>query len=113
MQAQKAFDGLKLAMISAPVLALPDFTTTFVVESNASSLGIRAILNQKGCPIAYFSKALSLKHQVILVYEKEMLAILVAVKKWNAYLVGRHFQIKIDHYSFKFLLDQKATTSIQ
>ena len=100
-------------MISAPVLAMPDFNTTFIVESDASHSGIGAVLSQGGRPIAYFSKALSPKHQVLSVYEKEMLAILVAVKKWNAYFVGRHFHIKIDHYSLKFLLDQKATTPAQ
>ena len=100
-------------MISTLVLALPDFTSTFVVESDASSTGIGIILSQNGRPIAYFSKALSPKHQVWSVYDKEMLAILVAVKKWNAYLVGRHFKIKTDHYNLKFLLDQKATTPTQ
>ena len=42
-----------------------------------------------------------------------MMAILIAVKKWNAYLMGRHFKIKTDHYSLKFLLDQRATTFAQ
>ena len=41
------------------------------------------------------------------------MAILAAVKKWNSYLMGRHFQIKTDHYSLKFLLDQAATTPAQ
>ena len=42
-----------------------------------------------------------------------MLAISVAVKKWNVYLVGQHFHIKTDHYNLKFLLDHKATTPAQ
>ena len=70
-------------------------------------------MTQKGRPIVYFSKALAPKHQVLSVYDKEMLAILVAIKKWHAYLVGRHFQIKTDHYSLKFFLDQQATTPAQ
>ena len=41
------------------------------------------------------------------------MAILAAVKKWHAYLIGRHFQIRTNHYSLKFLLDQKATTPAQ
>ena len=83
------------------------------MESDASSEGIGVALSQGGRSIAYFSKGLSPKHQVLSVYEKEMLAILAAVKKWNAYLIGRHFQIKTDHYSLKFLLDQQANTPTQ
>ena len=44
---------------------------------------------------------------------KKMLAILVAVKKWNSYLLGKHFKIKIDHQSLRFLLDQQTNTLAQ
>ena len=90
-KAQQAFDNLKQVMISAPVLALPNFNILFVVESDASNEGIGAVLSQGGRPITYFSKGLSPRHQVLSVYEKEILAILAAVKKWHAYLMGRHF----------------------
>ena len=112
-KAQLAFDKLKQAMVSAPVLVLPNFTILFVVESDASNKGIGSVLSQKGNRIAYFSKGLAPKHQVLSVYEKEMMAVLVAVKKWNAYLTGRHFIIKTDHYSLRFLLDQRANTPAQ
>ena len=97
-------------MVSASILALPNFNTTFVVESDACNEGIGAVLSQARRPIAYFNKGLAPKHQVLAFYEKEMMAILATVKKWIAYLTGRHFQIKTDHYSLKFLLDQKANT---
>ena len=86
-------------MVSAPVLVLPDFTQPFVVEAYASSHGIGAVLSQGGRPVAYFSKALSSQHQTLSVYEKEMMVVLVAVKKWNSYLLGQHFKIKTDHQS--------------
>ena len=112
-EAKLAWDQLKQTMIEALVLALPNFNSTFVVDSDVSSTRIGAILSQKGRTLAYFSKVLSTKHQALLVYEKEMLAILAAVKKWTAYLLGRHFQIKTDHHSLKFLLDQKTNTPTQ
>ena len=112
-RAQLAFDALKQAMVTAPVLALPNFNIPFVIKFDASSEGIGSVLSQGGRPIAYFSKGLAPKHQVLFVYEKEMLAILAVVKKWHSYLIGRRFQIRIDHYSLKFLLDQKATTPAQ
>ena len=93
-------------MSTALVLALPDFNALFIMKADACTNGIGAVLGQNGRPMAFFSKALSLKHQSLSVYDKEMLAILMAVKKWNSYLVGRHFQIKTDHHSLKFLLDQ-------
>ncbi|OMO84555.1 reverse transcriptase [Corchorus capsularis] len=68
---------------------------------------------KEGIPIAYFSKGLSPKHQSMSVYDKEMLAVLFAVKKWNSYLLGRHFVIKTDHQSLRFLSSQQATTPAQ
>ena len=111
--AQAAFERLKTGMVTALVLKLPNFKQEFIVEVDASNQGIGAVLSQAGRPIAYFSKALSLRHQTLSVYEKEMLAVLVAVKRWTTYLLRRSFKIKIDHQSLKFLLDQKTTTSTQ
>ena len=87
-QVQQAFTALKQAMVTTPVLAMPNFNILFVVESDASKEGIGAILSQEGRPVTYFSKGLSPQHQVLSVYEKEMMVILAAVKKWNAYLMG-------------------------
>ena len=104
-RAQTTFQTLKQAMMFALILALPNFNLLFIVESDASNEGIKVVLSQEGCPVAYFNKGLTPKHQVLSIYKKEMMATLTAIKKWNAYLTGRHFQIKTDHYSLKFLLD--------
>lgn len=108
-EAQMAFEALKSAMISPPVLALSDFNETFILETNASYRGIGAVLMQKGHPLAFISKSCSLKHQAMSVYEKELFAIVYAVGKWHHYLVGRHFIIRTDHHSLKYLLQQRVS----
>jgi hypothetical protein len=56
-----SFQALKHALISALVLAMPNFELPFIIETNASSHGIGAVLQQQGHPIAYVSKALGVK----------------------------------------------------
>lgn len=58
---EQAFQALKKALISAPVLALLDFSKPFCVETDASSSGIGAVLSQGGHPLAYLRKSLSLR----------------------------------------------------
>lgn len=77
--AQQAFDKLKSAMSSAPVLTLPDFSKEFIVETDASSEGIGVVLQHEGHPIAFISKAFGLQNQGLSVYEKELLVTTFAV----------------------------------
>ncbi|XP_027157202.1 uncharacterized protein LOC113758631 [Coffea eugenioides] len=112
-QAEQAFQELKHAMTQAPVLALPDFFRTFVLETDASQKTIGAVLMQQGRPIAFMSQALGPKNQTLSIYEKELLSLITAVGKWRHYLLGTHFIIKTDHESLKYLLEQKITTPLQ
>ena len=111
--AQEAFAKLKSAMVQAPVLGLPNFDKEFIVETDACGTGIDTVLMQDGHPLAYLSKALSLKHQALSTYEKEFLAVIMALEKWKGHLMDRHFKIKKDHFSLKYLLNQILTTPFQ
>ena len=113
VRAEEAFQQLKQAMTTTPVLALPDFSKPFIIESDAYGGGIGAVLMQEGRPIAYMSKMLGPKHLSLSTYEKEMMAIIHAVHKWRPYLLARHFVIRTDHQSLKYFLDSPALTPAQ
>lgn len=107
---EEAFHLLKQALSTTPVLALPDFTKTFVIETDTSEKGVGAVLLQDGHPLAYISRALGPKNQVLSTYEKECLAILLAVDQWRPYLHHAEFVIKTDQKSLTRLDDQRLTT---
>lgn len=110
---ETAFQVLKTALSTAPVLALPDFTVPFVIETDACDVGIGAVLSQKGHPIAFVSRALGPRNKCLSVYEKEYLAILLAVQQWRPYLQLREFIIRTDHKSLTHLTDQRLHTDWQ
>jgi hypothetical protein len=78
-EAQCAFDELKLAMTTTPVSALLDFSKPFTMEIGACDAGLGAVFMQKGQHIAFLSRALSDKHKYLSIYEKEFLALILAV----------------------------------
>ena len=100
-------------MVSPQVLALPDFSQPFELECDASGCGIGVVLQQGGRPIAFFSKSLGPRNQALSTYERELIAVVYAVRKWQNYLQGRHFIIKTDHHSLKYFLHHRANTAFQ
>lgn len=100
-----AFEALKTALVTAPVLALPDFHKQFQIHTDASDHGVGAVLIQDGHPIAFVSKALGPRTRGLSTYDKEYLAILVVVDQWRSYLQHAEFVIYSDHRSLMHLSD--------
>ena len=109
----EAFSALKTALSSAPVLALPDFSVPFAIETDACANGVGAVLVQQGHPLAFISKALGPRTMGLSTYEKEYLAILVAVEQWRHYLQYGEFLIFTDQRSLIHLNKQCLHTPWQ
>lgn len=68
---------------------------------------------QNGHPIAYFSKGFSFSNRYKSAYDRELLALVLAIQKCRHYLLGHPFCVQTDHHSLKHLLDQRIITPSQ
>ena len=85
---QKAFDGVKLALTTAPVLVMPDYSKPFELVADACGFGIGAVLLQEGRPIAYLCRQFDPAEKNYSVGEQELLAVVQAMRTWRCYLEG-------------------------
>lgn len=102
-----AFLRLSKAITDAASLQLPDLNRPFVVQTDASNSGLGAVLLQEHDgvlrPVAFASRTLTAAERNYSVTEKECLAIIFALKKFNMYLDGASFQIQTDHQALSWL----------
>lgn len=105
----RPFNTLKEAFVYELILAIPYYSQIFIVETNDGGKGMGAVLMLKGHPIPYIRKSLAPIHQVIFVYNRELLALIFVVSKWSHYLLGSHSIVKTDQKSLNIYLINLST----
>ena len=110
---QEAFEKLKLKLTSPPVLAFPDFQRPFVVETDASSVAVGAVMAQrkedrKVHPIQYASRPMTSAERKYSACEHEALAVIFALKKFRVYLLStQRFVLITDHQALQYAFKKK------
>ena len=112
---QTAFERIKQAIMSGPVLALPDPTQPYelTVTTDASGFAVGATLEQRGRPIAFLSKKMNDAEKRYPVHEQELLAMVLALREWRHYLLGTRFTAHTDHGSLRYLQTQPQLSNRQ
>lgn len=105
---QRAFEDLKLAIISPPVLQTPDFSKEFILQTDGSGSALGAVLLQEvdgvRLPVAFASRTLTDQEQKYSAYEIECLAVLFACDKFRIYLEHKEFLLECDNQALTWLL---------
>lgn len=105
---QTAFEQLRQKLVSVPLLAFPDYTKPFILDTDASDAGIGAVLSQVDDThaervVAYASSTLSRAERRYCVTRKELLAVTTFVKHFQPYILGRRFTLRTNHGSLTWL----------
>ncbi|KAI2662144.1 Transposon Tf2-9 polyprotein [Labeo rohita] len=119
--AEAAFANLKRRFVSAPVLVTPDPSRQFVVEVDASEVGVGAVLSQRSPsddkmhPCAFFSHRLSSAESNYDIGNRELLAVKLALEEWRHWLEGSGvpFMVWTDHKNLEYIRTAKRLNSRQ
>jgi len=111
-----AFSFLESKLTQSPILAYPDFSSAappFVLQTDASAVGLGAVLEQGGHVIAYASWTLTKSESNYSVIQRECLAAVFGMKQFCHYLLGRCFTLMMDHAPLQWLSAQKMEGLLQ
>ena len=115
-ECMEAYEQLKTLLLQRPVVANPDFSVPFRLYTDASNIGLGAILAQqqegKECIICCASQTLSKSKQNHSTTKKECLAVVYGIKNFHNYLIANHFKVYTDHYSLQWLRSMKHKSTV-
>ena len=113
-ECDKAFNHLKEALTSPPILTYPRLDQQFILDTDASNHALGAVLSQeidgKEHVIAYMSKALNKHETSYCTTRKELLAVVVALKNFHPYLYGREILLRTDNAAVSWMRNLKEPT---
>jgi len=118
---QVAFEDLKTAVTTAPVLMSPQDSEPFQIEADSLDFATRAVLSQQSTmdrkwhPVAFYSKSLSSMEQNYKIHNKKMLAIIRTLEEWRHFLKGVTHPIEIwtDHKNLEYFITAKKLNCCQ
>lgn len=110
-----AFNSLKEKLCNAPILRLPNLDLPFVLQTDASDIGLGAVLLQEyedgKFPVAYASRKLLLRERAYSTIERECLAIVWGIQKFEPYLYGKRFILETDHQPLAYMNSTKVVNN--
>ena len=112
LECEQAFNFLKTQLTSAPILALPNWSRPFILDTDASDMGIGAVLSQlqqdgSEYVVAYASRVLTKQERNYCVTHRELLAVVTFLQHFKQYLLGTPFTIRTDHSALTWLQNFK------
>jgi hypothetical protein len=102
----EAFHTLKKLLTTSPVLAQPDIAKPFDIYCDASSTGLGCVLMQEGRVISYSLRQLRDHKENYPTYDLVLVAMVMALRMWQHYLLGNVVHIYTDHKSLKYIFTQ-------
>jgi len=115
LEAENAFQNLKTAFTTAPILIHPDFSKPFYMETDASDFALGAVLSQKGDdaklhPVAFYSRKFSAAEINYEIHDKELLAIVDSFQEWRHFLEGASHQVTVytDHKNLEYFMSARV-----
>lgn len=109
-ECNKAFEELKVALTTAPVLVFPDFSRQFYISVDASNYAVGGYISNEpppnDKPIEYFSKSLNSAQRNYSTTHKELLAIILAIEQFQHFVWGKRFVLYTDHQALTYLFNQ-------
>ncbi|MEI3777136.1 RNase H-like domain-containing protein [Pectobacterium brasiliense] len=113
-EAEHSFNQLKSALVSAPILKMPDYSLPFTILSDASAYSVAAVLTQTHDgvehPIAYCSRTLNKNEVNYSTTERELLAVIFALEQFRQYVEGQECTVVTDHASLLWFYKLKNPT---